>query len=132
MGSQTMSEIIDHAGITVTDFDASLKFYTAALGTLGIKSLVNFEYEGARHAGFGTTKADFWIGTSPKRTSGVHLAFSARSRAEVTAFHSAALAAGERDNGGPGLRTEYSADYFAAFVSDPDGHNIEAVCRVHE
>jgi catechol 2,3-dioxygenase-like lactoylglutathione lyase family enzyme len=124
-----MSEIIDHAGISVTDFDVSLKFYTAALGTLGIKALANFEYEGDRHAGFGTTKPDFWIGTSQKRTSGAHFAFTARSRAEVAAFYSAALAAGGRDNGGPGLRAHYHANYFAAFVFDPDGHNIEAVCH---
>jgi catechol 2,3-dioxygenase-like lactoylglutathione lyase family enzyme len=124
-----MSDIFDHAGITVTDFDASLNFYTQALGTLGIRPLVNFEHAGNRHAGFGITRPEFWIGTSVNRTGGVHLAFVARSRAEVTAFYSAALAAGGRDNGAPGLRPEYSADYFAAFVFDPDGNNIEAVCH---
>ena len=90
VGSETMSEIIDHLGLSVTDFDAALKFYSAALGTLGIKALANFEYEGERHAGFGITKPDFWIGTSRNRTGGFHIAFIARSRAEVIAYHSAA------------------------------------------
>jgi len=125
-----MTDIMDHAGITVTDFDAALKFYTAALGTLGIKPLVNFEHEGDRHAGFGIARPDFWIGTSTKRPGGAHFAFVARSRAEVTAFYSAGLAAGGRDNGAPGLRSHYHPNYFAAFVFDPDGYNIEAVCHV--
>ena len=124
-----MSEIIDHIGLSVTDFDAALKFYSAALGTLGIKALANFEYEGDRHAGFGAVRPDFWIGTSRNRTGGFHVAFVAHSRAEVIAFHAAATAAGGRDNGPPGLRAEYSASYFAAFVFDPDGNNIEAVCH---
>jgi catechol 2,3-dioxygenase-like lactoylglutathione lyase family enzyme len=124
-----MSDIIDHSGVSVTDFDASLKFYTAALGTLGIKALANFEYEGDRHAGFGASKPDFWIGTSANKAGAVHIAFIARSRAEVEAFYHAAMAAGGRDNGGPGLRPHYSANYYAAFVFDPDGNNIEAVCR---
>ena len=124
-----MSEIIDHIGLSVTDFDAALKFYSAALGTLGIKALANFEYEGDRHAGFGAVRPDFWIGTSRNRTGGFHVAFVARSRAEVIAFHAAATAAGGRDNGPPGLRAEYSANYFAAFVFDPDDNNIEAVCH---
>jgi catechol 2,3-dioxygenase-like lactoylglutathione lyase family enzyme len=125
-----MTDIFDHAGIKVTDFDRSLTFYTQALGTLGIKALMNFEYEGDRHAGFGLSRPEFWIGSSREKAGGTHFAFVARSRAEVTAFHSAALAAGGRDNGGPGLRAEYSANYFAAFVFDPDGNNIEAVCHV--
>jgi catechol 2,3-dioxygenase-like lactoylglutathione lyase family enzyme len=129
MGSEAMSDIFDHAGIKVTDFDRSLAFYTAALGTLGIKPLMNFEYEGDRHAGFGLTRPEFWIGTSREKAGGVHFAFTARSRAEVTAFHTTALATGGRDNGGPGLRAEYSPNYFAAFVFDPDGNNIEAVCH---
>jgi catechol 2,3-dioxygenase-like lactoylglutathione lyase family enzyme len=129
MGDEAMSDIIDHAGVAVTDFDAALKFYTAALGTLGIKPLTNFEYEGDRHAGFGLTKPDYWIGTSQNRTGRVHVAFVARSRAEVNAFHAAALAAGGRDNGAPGLRPHYHADYYAAFAFDPDGNNIEAVCH---
>ena len=124
-----MSDIFDHAGITVTDFEAALNFYTQALGTLGIKPLVNFEHAGDRHAGFGITRPEFWIGTSVNRTGGVHLAFVARSRAEVAAFYNAALAAGGRDNGAPGLRPEYSPDYFGAFVFDPDGNNVEAVCH---
>lgn len=124
-----MSDIIDHAGLSVTDFDASLKFYTAALGTLGIRVLANFEHEGHRYAGFGVDKPDFWLSTSRDRTGGAHLAFVARSRAEVAAFHGAGLAAGGRDNGPPGLRPHYHPDYYGAFLFDPDGHNIEAVCH---
>jgi catechol 2,3-dioxygenase-like lactoylglutathione lyase family enzyme len=124
-----MSDIFDHAGISVTDFDLALKFYTAALGTLGIKPLVNFEHEGDRHAGFGIARPEFWIGTSTKLGGNGHFAFVARSRAEVTAFYTAGMAAGGRDNGGPGLRAHYHKDYFAAFLHDPDGYNIEAVCH---
>ena len=124
-----MSDIIDHAGIGCRDFETSLKFYTAALGTLGIKALTNFEHEGSRHAGFGTQTPSFWIGSSREKTGGVHLAFIARSRAEVAAFYSAALSAGGRDNGGPGLRPHYHANYYGAFVFDPDGNNVEAVCH---
>jgi catechol 2,3-dioxygenase-like lactoylglutathione lyase family enzyme len=129
MGGEAVSDIIDHAGISVTDFDASLNFYTQALGTLGIKVLANFEHAGERHAGFGISKPDFWIGTSRRKTGGTHFAFIARSRAEVNAFYSAALASGGRDNGPPGLCEHYHPNYYGAFVFDPDGHNIEAVCH---
>lgn len=124
-----MSDSIDHIGISVADFGTSKAFYIAALGTLGIKLLVDFEHSGDRHAGFGLTKPDFWIGDGTDARGKAHIAFTARSRAEVAAFHSAALAAGGRDNGPPGLRPHYHADYFGAFVLDPDGNNIEAVCH---
>jgi catechol 2,3-dioxygenase-like lactoylglutathione lyase family enzyme len=127
-----MTDIIDHVGVTVTDFDRSLAFYTAALGTLGIKALTNFEHGGDRHAGFGIDRPTFWIGTSRNNRGGTHIAFTARSHAEVSAFYSVALSTGGRDNGAPGLRAHYHPNYFGAFVFDPDGHNIEAVCHAPE
>ena len=127
-----MSEIIDHVGISVNDFGKSHDFYVAALGTLGIKPLVEFEHAGHRHCGFGTDRPTFWIGDGKTAYPDGHIAFVARSRAEVTAFYTAALAAGGRDNGPPGLRPHYHANYFGAFVFDPDGHNIEAVCHAAE
>ncbi len=74
-------------------------------------------------------KPDFWLHEGPPQTPRVHIAFRARTRAEVDAFHAAALAAGGRDNGPPGVRAHYHLDYYGAFVLDPDGHNIEAVCH---
>ena len=127
-----MSEIINHVGFSVADFDASLNFFTAALGPLGMKPMVNFEHEGNRHAGFGSARPDFWIGTSANASGRIHIAFTATTRAQVDEFYNAALAAGGRDNGGPGVRQQYSANYYAAFVYDPDGNNIEAVCHAAE
>jgi catechol 2,3-dioxygenase-like lactoylglutathione lyase family enzyme len=120
--------IIDHAGLRVTNFARARDFYTAALGTLGIQLLAEFEAGGKRHAGYGDKDGPtFWIDEGKQVPGEAHVAFVAHSRSEVTAFYTAALANAGRDNGPPGLRTEYSADYFAAFVLDPDGHNIEAV-----
>ena len=120
--------IIDHAGLRVTDFGRARDFYTAALGTLGIRLLADFEAGGRRHAGYGDNDgAAFWIDEGKLVPGEAHIAFVAHSRAEVEAFHITALANGGRDNGPPGLRPEYSAHYYAAFVLDPDGHNIEAV-----
>jgi catechol 2,3-dioxygenase-like lactoylglutathione lyase family enzyme len=120
--------IIDHAGLRVTDFRRARDFYTAALGTLGIQLHAEFEAGGKWHAGYGDKDGPtFWIDAGKQVPGEAHIAFVARSRAEVAAFHMAALANGGRDNGPPGLRPEYHADYFAAFVLDPDGHNIEAV-----
>lgn len=124
-----MSDILDHAGILVTDFGRSRDFYAAALGTLGIKLLVEFEYEGTNHAGFGIDKPTFWIGDGSTRRGGIHIAFTAKSRSEVKSFYTVALATGGRDNGPPGLRAHYHPNYFGAFVFDPDGNNIEAVCH---
>jgi catechol 2,3-dioxygenase-like lactoylglutathione lyase family enzyme len=128
MGGEAMT-IIDHAGLRVTDFGRARDFYTASLGTLGIQLLAEFEAGGKRHAGYGDKDGPtFWIDEGKLVPGEAHIAFVARSRAEVRAFHMTALANGGRDNGPPGLRPEYSAHYFAAFVLDPDGHNIEAVC----
>ncbi len=122
-----MSGIIDHVGLSVTDYPRSLAFYTAALGTLGIKPLSEFSEGGNSHAGFGKERPVFWLGSGKQFRGEAHVAFRASSRAEVEAFHMAALANGGRDNGKPGLRPHYHANYYGAFVLDPDGHNVEAV-----
>jgi catechol 2,3-dioxygenase-like lactoylglutathione lyase family enzyme len=124
--------ILDHIGINVTDIARSKAFYTDALRPLGITLVM--EYGPA--CGFGKNgKPDFWVGAgktsfqSPEQVAvitPVHVCFAAKDRAEVDAFYTAAIAAGGRDNGKPGLRPEYHANYYGAFVIDPDGHNIEA------
>jgi catechol 2,3-dioxygenase-like lactoylglutathione lyase family enzyme len=124
-----MSAIIDHVGLAVADFGRSMTFYTAALGTLGIKPLTQFEVNGDSHAGFGADRPSFWIGTGKQHRGEAHVAFVAKSRSEVEAFHAAALANGGRDNGKPGLRPHYHPNYYGAFAFDPDGNNIEAVCH---
>jgi catechol 2,3-dioxygenase-like lactoylglutathione lyase family enzyme len=121
--------ILDHIGFAVANFARSRAFYTAALAPLGIVVVE----EGENWAMIGRDgEPRFWfgaIGTPPGR---IHLAFSARNRAEVRAFHAAALAAGAEVNGGPGLRPQYHPDHYGAFVIDPEGHNIEAVCHAPE
>lgn len=82
--------------------------------------------------GFGRERPQLWIGTGTQHRPGIHIAFTTESRALVDAFYAAAIAAGGRDNGKPGLRPHYHADYYGAFVLDPDGHNIEAVCHKSE
>jgi len=120
---------IDHLGFNVRDFAKSRAFYAAALAPLDMKA----EMEGANWAGFGRAgKPEFWIGTHGAVPSGIHVAFVAPDRAQVRAFHAAALAAGGTDNGAPGLRPQYHPNYYGAFVLDPDGHNIEAVCHAPE
>lgn len=126
--------MIDHIGISVSDFTTSADFYTAALAPLGVSRQMEIGEDqtgghGA-HLGFGTANDPFfWIASGKPAQTGVHVAFRAESRAAVDAFYSAAMDAGGRDNGGPGLRPEYHPDYYAAFVFDPDGNNIEAVCH---
>lgn len=115
---------IDHLAITVRDAAASERFYEAALAPFGIEKA---QFEGA--VGFGPPgSVDFFV-VEGEPAAPMHLAFSAPNRATVDAFHAAALAAGGRDNGAPGLRPQYHADYYGAYVLDPDGHNIEAVCH---
>jgi catechol 2,3-dioxygenase-like lactoylglutathione lyase family enzyme len=117
--------MIDHVGLRVTDFTRSKEFYERALAPLGYVLVKEF---GAAAAGFGAERRPvFWI--SQGAPAPVHVAIAAADRATVEAFHAAALAAGGRDNGAPGLRPQYHADYYAAFVYDPDGNNIEAVCH---
>lgn len=117
----------DHVGLGVGDPDLSRAFYEAALGPLGIAIAAQGEdwtmMRGLKGGGF-------WFGRAAAVATPIHLAFAADSRAAVEAFHAAALAAGGRDNGAPGLRAQYHPGYYAAFVLDPDGHNVEAVCRL--
>ena len=125
--------MIDHTGVTVSDFARSKAFYRQALGAIGYELLLEFPASVTGHAdvaGFGEPpKPDFWISASTPNRPAVHVAFRVPSRALVDAFHAAALTAGGRDNGAPGLRPHYHPDYYGAFVLDPDGHNIEAVCH---
>jgi len=116
--------VVDHVEIRVRDLEASRRFYEAALAPLGF-GLVGAP-EGA--AAFGVEGADdFWILEGGTPSTGVHVAFAARDRKAVDSFYRAAIEAGGRDNGAPGLRPEYHAGYYGAFVLDPDGNNIEAV-----
>lgn len=125
--------MIAHIGIHVGDIERSKTFYAAALKPIGYRMLREYGASSDRPAasvGFGEPpRADFWIyqGTPDNRTT--HIAFLVTRRALVNAFYEAAIAAGGRDNGRPGLRPLYSPHYYGAFVLDPDGYNIEAVCR---
>ncbi len=125
--------MIDHIGVAVSNMERAKAFYLNALRPLGIGAIMELSAEETgdeAHAGFGADgKAFFWIGTGGKPKGGTHVAFLARTRAEVDAFHRAAMAAGGRDNGAPGVRPHYHANYYGAFVFDPDGNNIEAVCH---
>ncbi len=128
--------MLDHVGYPVSDFARAKTFYTAALAPLGYVIMMEITNEqtgghGA-HAGFGDGHPDFWIGTGKTAATTTHLAFRAKDRATVDAFYRAAIAAGGRDNGAPGLRPHYHKDYYGAFVLDPDGNNIEAVCHTPE
>ena len=121
--------MIDHIGISVRDIVKSKAFYAEALSPLGYELVM--EYEG--WAGLGVDgKPDFWIVQNGETQPATHIAFLAASRLQVKEFHDAALAAGAKDNGSPGLRPEYHSAYYGAFVIDPDGHNIEAVCHAPE
>jgi catechol 2,3-dioxygenase-like lactoylglutathione lyase family enzyme len=119
--------MLDHVSLGVTDFARATAFYRAAFQAIGIDCL---DTDGAHYAGYGANgKAFFWINLKPSVTTGAHVAFTVPDRDMVGRFHAAALGAGGRDNGAPGPRPDYHADYYAAFVFDPDGHNIEAVCH---
>lgn len=118
--------VIDHIGIGVRDFEQSLDFYTRALAPLGFERVAFVDTDN-RSAGFGVRgRDDFWIHEG-RPLGRVHVAFDSESREAVDAFHAAAIEAGARDNGAPGLRREYSDTYYAAYVVDPNGNNIEAV-----
>ena len=121
--------MFDHMGFEVRDYQRSKKFYEKALAPLGIKLMKSWDDYQA--AGFGTERPQFWIGGG-KPSNGedqLHVCFAAKDRATVRAFYEAAIAAGARDNGKPGLRPEYHENYYGAFVFDPDGNNIEACCH---
>lgn len=133
--------MIDHIGVDVSDYAASKRFYSAALQPLGFELVMEVptEHTGGRGvAGFGVApKPEFWISgaapnAQPAAIGKVHVAFRVDSRRVVDEFHRAALAAGARDNGAPGIRAHYHPHYYGAFVLDPDGHNIEAVCHTPE
>ncbi|HHA2820399.1 TPA: VOC family protein [Stenotrophomonas maltophilia] len=125
--------MLDHLGLTSADLARSKTFFLQALAPLqiGVVMEVTAEQTGAHdHIGFGSDgKPFFWLGNGAPPSHGVHVAFACASHAQVDAFHAAALAAGGRDNGAPGLRPWYHPDYYGAFVLDPDGNNIEAVCH---
>ena len=129
--------MLDHLGFTVADYPRSRAFYERALAPLGygvvmeVTRTMSGGYEGC---GFGPPgKPAFWVGVGTGEAGhGMHIAFAAKTRAEVDAFHAAALAAGGVDNGAPGLRPHYHPHYYGAFVFDPDGHNVEAVCHAPE
>jgi catechol 2,3-dioxygenase-like lactoylglutathione lyase family enzyme len=128
--------MLDHIGFPVADYAHSKAFYIAALAPLGYGLVMEVGPEqtgGGSHGGFGPKgRPQFWIGTGNPIKGRLHVAFVARDRAGVRAFHEAAIKAGAKDNGAPGLRPEYHADYYGAFVLDPDGHNVEAVCHLPE
>ncbi len=125
--------MFDHIGFSTADVPRLRAFYETALAPLGITCLmeVTDAMTGGHGSflGFGRERPQFWIGSGAPHTPGIHLAFAADSRALVDDFYAAALAAGGRDNGPPGLRPHYHPDYYGAFVLDPDGHNVEAVCH---
>ena len=124
--------MIDHITFGVSDYARSTAFYDAALAPLGVRQLFKVPVEdtgGIDSVGYGDTRPFFWIAGQNATRGKLHIALTARTRAEVDAFHAAALAAGGTDNGGPGVRPHYHPSYYGAFVLDPDGHNIEAVCH---
>jgi catechol 2,3-dioxygenase-like lactoylglutathione lyase family enzyme len=129
-----MSELIDHVGIRASDMAASRRMYEAALAELGFVVLSEGEFEGDAYALFGRDNSDHFcvhaVGSKPGRdrvTTGAHVAFSARDADSVRRWHDAAVGHGGTDIGPPGVRPEYSGHYYAAFVLDPDGNNVEAV-----
>jgi catechol 2,3-dioxygenase-like lactoylglutathione lyase family enzyme len=125
--------MIDHTGISVSDMERSKRFYTSALAAIGYALLRDFPASVTGHtdaAGYGAEGVpDFWLSKGPPNDPPIHIAFRARNREQVDAFYAAAIAAGGKDNGKPGLRPQYHANYYGAFVLDPDGHNVEAVCH---
>ena len=125
--------IIDHLGFAISNVEISKAFYSKVLAPLKIEFIVDVE----DWVGFGPKggqKAELWFGEEPqgKAHDPMHIAFIAESRAQVDEFYKAALAAGATCNGEPGIREIYHSDYYGAFVIDPDGHNIEAVCHLVE
>jgi len=124
--------VLDHVTLSVADLDATKAFYGALLAPLGVNLVgeVSAEQSGTvAFSGFGVgRKGQLWIAETGRQTPETHICFRARSRADVRAFHSAGVAAGGKNNGAPGIRENYHPAYYAAFVIDPEGHNIEAVC----
>ena len=126
--------MIDHLGLSVADYEAAKAFYSKALAPLDYSLIMEVTAEQTGHAaaaGFGAGgKPDFWIGGEGGLNRAMHIAITAKDHAAVDAFYRAAIAAGGIDNGAPGMRAHYHPNYYGAFVLDPDGHNIEAVCHL--
>lgn len=124
---------IDHLGLQVGNFERAIRFYRSALAPLGLSVVMQVGKEesgGYEGAGFGRDgKPSFWLEAGKTTAPRLHVAFVAESRAAVDRFFEAALAAGGVDNGAPGVRAHYHPNYYGAFVIDPEGHNIEAVCH---
>ncbi|MBI2769861.1 MAG: VOC family protein [Burkholderiales bacterium] len=125
--------MIDHTGLAVSDMKTSKAFYEKALAPIGYALMMEIPASVTGYAdvaGFGEPpKPDFWISNGTANKPPIHVAFRVDTRAMVDAFYQAAIAAGGTDNGPPGLRPHYHPNYYGAFVRDPDGHNIEAVCH---
>jgi catechol 2,3-dioxygenase-like lactoylglutathione lyase family enzyme len=127
--------MIDHTGTAVADWAKSKTFYDAVFAALGgsLMMVVPKEFTGGTNVGgYGRDRPVWWLHEGAEPGPGRHVAFTARNRAEVDAFYAAAIASGGRDNGAPGLRAHYHPNYYGAFVFDPDGNNIEAVCHTPE
>jgi catechol 2,3-dioxygenase-like lactoylglutathione lyase family enzyme len=120
--------MFDHVGLNVLDYETSKRFFERALSPLGYRVVMDFS--GYAAAAFGADdKPEFWVAARDPRGTGTHVAFRATDRVTVDRFHAEAVAAGGTDNGPPGTREDYHPSYYAAFVLDPDGNNIEAVCH---
>ena len=129
--------MIDHVGFAVKDINRSRQFYDDALASLGLSVIMEVGADktesGGSAVGYGKDGSPFfWVGDNERPGEGTHVAFTVSDRATVNAFYAAALAAGGRDNGAPGIRPHYGPNYYAAFVFDPDGINVEAVCHEPE
>ena len=123
------AKLIDHLGLNVSDLAVSRPFYEKALEPLGIMVLADYP----KFVGLGEDEAPYlWLAERESTSHGVHVAFHCKQRALVDSFHEAALSAGGKDNGSPGLREIYHPTYYGAFVLDPDGNNLEAVCHKPE
>jgi len=124
--------VLDHIGFSVSDYERAKAFYLKALAPLEYGLVLEVAQTENEHpaAGFGVAgKPDFWIGGEGRINHPIHIALAAKDRGSVDEFYRAGIAAGGKDNGPPGLRPHYHPNYYAAFILDPDGHNIEAVCH---
>ena len=127
--------MIDHCGLSVSDFDAAKSFYDQALAPIGASLLFMVPSEqanGIKTGGYGRERPTFWLSEGKPQNPVLHIAFTAENRVQVNDFYAAALAAGGTDNGAPGPRPHYHEHYYGAFVLDLDGNNIEAVCHIPE